>query len=71
MDKTDLSDWKNNPITKAFFDSISEEITEARTQSNIRATVDETAIQTAYNEGFISGMNSINEAIEDMELFNE
>ena len=65
LTKADLEEWNSNPITRAVFRNIKEEIVIARAESTMMDTVDQTALRTAYKEGFIEGANSLLEAYDD------
>jgi len=71
MNKHDVKDWKNSPVTKAVMVNIEEAIVRCNEQSNIRDTADQTAIQTALSEGFISGVTSFLDAIADLDLIGD
>ena len=68
MNKHDVKDWKNSPVTKAVLDNIAEAVLLTREQSTIRDTVDQTAMQTARNEGFCEGVQSLLDSIEELEI---
>lgn len=65
LTKADLQDWNSNPVTKAIFKKIKEEIEAARAESSMLETVDQTALRTAYKEGFVDGADALSQAYED------
>ena len=71
MNKHDVKDWKNSPVTKAIISNIEEAVSNCNEQSNIRDTADQTAIQTALSEGFVRGVTSLLDAIEDLDLIGD
>lgn len=71
MNKHDVKDWKNSPVTKAVLDNIKEAVETCNEQSNIRDTADQTAIQTALSEGYISGVSALLDSIEELDLIGD
>lgn len=71
MNKHDVKDWKNSPVTKAVLDNIAEAVSLTREQSNIRDTADQTAMQAARNEGFCEGVQSLLDSIEELDLIGD
>lgn len=68
MNKQDLHDWKNHPITKKVFKDIINASQEVLERSKIRDTVDQTAMQVSHDEGFIEGIEAFVDAVDDMAL---
>ncbi len=66
MNKRDVTDWKNNPVTIAIIKDINEAVQEVRERSPIKDTADQTAMQVCRDEGFIEGVQAILEALDDM-----
>ena len=64
LTKADLQDWNNNPVTRAIFKTVEQEIEGYQNQSSLYATVDETALQTARKEGVIEGARALLDAYE-------
>jgi hypothetical protein len=45
---------------------VNDAVMQMQRKSKIRDTVDQTAIQTAYSEGFVEGVQSLNNALDDV-----
>ena len=71
LTKADLQDWNSNPVTKAIFKEIHEQILIVKDESVVRETCDQTAMQAARNEGVIEGANLLKEAYEVLEEASE
>lgn len=71
MNKHDVKDWKNSPVTKAIIANIEEAVATCNEQSNIRETADQTAIQTALSEGYVSGVTALLDSITDLDLIGD
>ena len=71
MNKHDVQDWKNSPVTKAIISNIDEAVSLVRDSSPIRDTVDQTAMSTAYNEGFEEGVKALLTSIDDLDLIGD
>ena len=65
LTKADLQEWNNNPVTRALFKQVREQIDEAREESSLMPTADETAQKTAFKEGVVFGANALLEAYDD------
>jgi hypothetical protein len=52
-------------------DNISKSSIEALSQVNANGTIEEIAIKAIFADGFVTGINSFNDFIENMELNNE
>lgn len=71
LTKQDLADWNSNPVTKAIFKEIHDQILIVKDESVVRETCDQTAMQAARNEGVIEGANLLKEAYEVLEEASE
>ena len=71
MNKQDVQDWKNSPVTKAIIVNINEAVQRCNEQSHIRDTADQTAIQTALSEGYIAGVSAFLDSVADFDLIED
>lgn len=71
MNKRDVIDWKNSPVTKAVLSNINEAVSETRERGSMKETVDKTAMQTAYNEGFCDGVAALLDSIDELDLMED
>ena len=71
LTKQDLQDWNANPVTKAIFKEIHEQVLAIKDESVVKDTCDQTAMQAARNEGVIEGATLLKEAYEVLEEASE
>jgi uncharacterized membrane protein YgcG len=66
MDMEQIREWKAHPVTVEISRMVNDAVMQMQRKSKIRDTVDQTAIQTAYSEGFVEGVQSLNNALDDV-----
>ena len=71
LTRQDLQDWNANPVTKAIFREIHEQVLIIKDESVVKETCDQTAMQAARNEGVIEGASLLKEAYEVLEEASE
>ena len=71
MNKHDVTDWKNSPVTKAIISNINEAVKDVRERSSVRETADLTAMQTSRDEGFVEGVNALIDSMDDLDLVED
>ena len=67
LTKQDLQDWNSNPVTKAIFKEIHNQVRSIQMESVVRDTCDQTAMQASRNEGMVEGATLLKDAYEEIE----
>ena len=66
LTKQDLQEWKSHPVTQVVFDEIERSKKEMIEKSPIKDTADQTAMQASYNNGWIEGVNALEDAYHEV-----
>ena len=73
MNKRDVIDWKEHPVTQKALKAVDEAVQEIKDTSLMDGgeTLDEITRKAIYREGLLDGVSSLKSWIDDLDLIGE